>query len=114
MKIIFKHQTIERRNSETCVITEYPMNEEMIDFAIVKVKGRYPETPRQAINLKCKEIVYIHTGSGKVVVESQEYSLNAGDLILIEAGEKFYWDGNMDLFISCRPAFKVVQHQIVD
>lgn len=114
MKITFKHQTIERKNSEVCVVTEHPMDDGTIDFAIAKISGRYPVAPQRAINLTCKEIVYVHQGNGKVVVNDKEYLLNAGDLVLIEAGEKFYWEGNMDLFISCRPAFTIDQHQIVD
>jgi mannose-6-phosphate isomerase-like protein (cupin superfamily) len=85
----------------------------MIDFAIVKITGRYPNI-KHAMNKKCKEIVYINDGNGKVVVEGKEYLIGAGDLVLIEAGEKFYWEGEMQLYISCRPAFTKDQHQLVD
>ena len=114
MKIISKHQAIERKNSEACIVTEYPIKDEMMDFAIVTIHARYPEAPQYAVNLVCKEIVYVNRGNGKVIVDGKEYVLNEGDLILIEAGEKFYWEGNMDLFISCRPAFTLAQHQIVN
>ncbi|WED44476.1 AraC family ligand binding domain-containing protein [Legionella cardiaca] len=113
MKIARKHQTIERKNSSNCIVTEYPIEDQTIDFAVVKINGRYPET-RRATNLICQEIVYIQAGSGKVVVEDQEYSFNAGDVVLIEAGEKYFWEGTMELSISCRPAFQVEQHQYVD
>ncbi|MBS0288649.1 MAG: cupin domain-containing protein [Proteobacteria bacterium] len=113
MKITLKGKTTERKNSEACVVTEYPVGDEMIDFAIVKIAGRYPSI-KHAVNKKCKEIVYINEGSGKVVVEGKEYLIGAGDLVLIEAGEKFYWDGEMQLYISCRPAFTKDQHQLVD
>lgn len=113
MKISFKHQSIERKNSDVCVVTEHPIDDEMIDFAVVKVTGRYPNQGH-AINQKCKEIVYLHEGKGKVVVNEEEHLINAGDLVLIEAGEKFFWEGNMNLFISCTPAYTVDQHQIVD
>jgi mannose-6-phosphate isomerase-like protein (cupin superfamily) len=113
MKIATKHERIERKNSDVCSVTEYPMIDEAVDFAIVKVTGRYPEN-KQAVNQKCKEIVYIHAGTGKAVVDGKEYALEAGDLVLIEAGEKFYWQGTLELFISCRPSFSVDQHQIVD
>jgi mannose-6-phosphate isomerase-like protein (cupin superfamily) len=67
----------------------------------------------QAVNSICKEIVYIHQGEGKIVVDGNEHSICEGDCILISPGEKFYWEGNLTLFISCRPAFTVAQHQIV-
>lgn len=93
MKISFGYQAIQKKNSDVCMVTEHPIDDEMIDFAIVKVTGRYPDA-RYATNKKCKEIVYIHEGTGKVSVEGKEYSINAGDVVLIEAGEKFYWEGN--------------------
>lgn len=113
MKKSLKHQSIERKNSDVCVVTDYPIGDEAIDFAIVKMTSRYPSA-RQAVNQKCKEIVYVHEGSGKVVVNDQEHALKEGDVILIEAGEKFYWDGNLTLFISCHPSFTPEQHHVID
>ncbi len=113
MKISFKHQTVQRKNSDDCVVTEHSIDDEMIDFVIVNVTGRYPDHG-YAINQKCKEIVYLHEGSGRVVVNEKEHLINSGDLILIEAGEKFFWEGNMNLFISCTPAFTIEQHQIIN
>jgi mannose-6-phosphate isomerase-like protein (cupin superfamily) len=113
MKISLKHQANTRANSNVCSVTEYPMGDGDIDFAIVKVTGRYP-TVQRAVNRTCKEIVYVHEGRGRVVVDGEEYALNPGDVILIEAGEKFYWEGPLTLFISCHPAFTIEQHQMVD
>ncbi|QDP71557.1 cupin domain-containing protein [Legionella israelensis] len=113
MKISYKNQSIERKNSEICVVTEYPRMDKDLDFAIVNISGRYP-TYQNAVNKQCKEIVYIQNGTGIVVVNNIEYLLNAGDVVLIEAGEKFYWEGNMRLFISCNPPFEVDQHQLID
>lgn len=113
MKIAYKKQMIERKNSENCVVTEYPMIDSDIDFAIVKIIGRYPEK-RRVVNITCKEVVYVHEGKGTVEVNGEGYALSAGDLILIEAGEKFCWEGSMTLHISCHPPFNVDQHQYID
>ncbi|KTC86609.1 cupin domain-containing protein [Legionella brunensis] len=113
MKIALKQQTTERKNSEYCLVTEYPIGEKAIDFAVVKLSGRYPDE-RRASNLVCQEIVYIQKGNGRVVVEGKENILNAGDVVLIEPGEKYFWEGHMELFISCHPAFHIEQHQLVD
>jgi len=48
------------------------------------------------------------------VVNHEEHPLDTGDAVIIEAGEKYYWEGNMKLFISCRPAWNKDQHQLVD
>ncbi|MDX1902349.1 MAG: AraC family ligand binding domain-containing protein [Gammaproteobacteria bacterium] len=113
MKISLKHQGIERKNSEACIATEHHLNDKMIDFAIVKISGRYPSAQR-AMNQLCKEIVYVSEGNGKVVVEGKEYLIHSGDVVLIEPGEKYYWEGDMNLFASCAPAWTKEQHLLVE
>lgn len=113
MKFISVEQSLKRQNSQICAVTEYPLGDSQLDFAMVNISGRYPDSGR-VTNLKCKEIVHINEGSGKVVVNGQEQSLMTGDLVLIEPGEAFYWEGTMKLSISCHPAFTVEQHVVVD
>jgi mannose-6-phosphate isomerase-like protein (cupin superfamily) len=109
MKITYANQSLERKNNEVCIVTEYPHVDNALDFAIVKISGRYP-AKKQAMNKKCKEIVYVQSGSGHVTVNHIEYALNPGDIVLIEAGEQFFWKGNMILHIACTPAFNIQQH----
>jgi mannose-6-phosphate isomerase-like protein (cupin superfamily) len=113
MQISFKRQAIESKNSESCIVTKSLIEDETMDFVSVKINGRYP-TAKRATNKKCKEIIYVNEGGGKVVVDGKEHLINAGDVILLEAGEKFYWEGNMSLFISCRPAWTQEQHIVID
>ena len=113
MKKLSKHQSRLHKNSDLCVVTEYDMGDPELDFAIAKISGRYP-AERYVTNTKCKEIAYIQEGAGKIEVNGVEHPLTAGDLVLIEAGEKFYWEGHMTLFMSCHPAFTIDQHQLVD
>lgn len=113
MKISYKDQTNEHKNSEMCVVRTPNIQDETIDFAIATISGRYPAEKR-VTNQACKEMVYVHEGSGKIVVDGKENLLSAGDVILLEPGEKFYWEGHMSLFISCRPAWHKEQHFIVD
>lgn len=104
-----KNQTNEHKNSDHCIVSEYPIEDKEINFAIAKVTSRYPETGL-ASNTVCKEIVYVQDGNGKIVVNNIEYTLQTGDVILISPNEKFYWDGNMTLHIACTPAFTPGQH----
>lgn len=53
-------------------------------------------------------------GSGKIVVEGKEIELNEKDLILLEPGERFYWEGNMKMLVPCNPAWYPEQHKEVD
>ncbi|KTD53456.1 Cupin domain protein [Legionella santicrucis] len=112
MKISYANQINERKNSEVCVVTEYPQLDDELDFAIVNISGRYPDS-NHAMNTKCKEMVYIQEGTGSVTVNHIKHILNPGDIVLIEAGETFFWEGNMTLFISCRPSFSVEQHVLI-
>jgi len=113
MKIALQHQATKKVNNASCTVIEYPLNHEMLDFAIATISGRYPDA-RRVVNQQCAELGYVIEGSGKIVVNHKEYQLNAGDIVIIEPGEKYYWEGNMKLFLSCRPAWYKDQHQVVD
>ncbi len=113
MKISLKHQAIQKQSNDVCVITEHPLGDDMINFALAKVSGRYP-TKGYALNHQSKELVHVHEGSGKVVVDGKEYFIQAGDVVLIEAGEKFYWDGILTLSIACTPAWTEEQNEMVE
>ena len=113
MKIIYKEQTEVFKNGNSCYATEYPLGEKDIDNAVIKVTGRYPEKG-YVINLECKELAYIISGAGKIVVEDKEASLKDGDLVFIEPGEKFFWDGNFIMLISCAPAWNHDQYKQVE
>src|SRR5438046_2228431 len=112
MKICLKHQTTEKQSGVTCTVTEHPLNDEFLDMAIANITGRYPDE-RRVVNMQCAELAYVCDGGGKIVVNNQEHLLNAGDVVLIEKGEKYYWEGTMKLFLSCRPAWNKEQHQMV-
>lgn len=109
MQKLTSHQSIEHKNSENCVVSEFPTDDQQINFATAKITARYPETGL-ASNTLCREIVYVQEGAGKIVVDNVEYSLAKGDVILVLPNEKFYWEGNMTIHIACTPAFTPEQH----
>lgn len=113
MKVVYKNQSKRRKNSESCVAIEYSLDDADINGAVIELTGRYPQKGR-VVNLKCKEMAYIVTGFGKVVVEGEKIDLQAGDLILIESGEKYFWEGNLTMFTPCTPAWNPNQHEEVE
>ena len=113
MKIIHKNQSQIHKNDEACLAAEYPMADKDINGAVIELTGRYPDKGR-AVNLRCKILSYVISGNGKVVVEGEEVNLNQGDLILIEPGEKYFWQGNLKLFISSTPAWSPEQYKEVE
>jgi mannose-6-phosphate isomerase-like protein (cupin superfamily) len=113
MKIVHKNETKEFKNSDQCIAIEYPMGDKDINGTVGKINGRYPEHKR-VVNTKCKELAYVISGSGKIVIEGKEYLFSSGDLILIEPGERYYWEGKFDVFMPCAPAWYPEQHQEVE
>lgn len=113
MKIIHKNQTKIFKNSDACAAIEYPLGDKDINGAVIELNGRYPAKGR-AVNLECKEMAYVIRGSGKVAVENKEVKLNEGDLVLIEPGEKFFWEGKLAMFMPCAPAWHPKQHKEVE
>jgi mannose-6-phosphate isomerase-like protein (cupin superfamily) len=112
MKVIHKNQTAKIKNSDVCTAIEYPLGDKDINGAVIELSGRYPDEGR-VVNLKCKELAYIIEGSGKVVIEGEKVELHNGDLVLIEPGEKYFWEGNLKMFVPCIPAWYPEQHKKV-
>lgn len=113
MRIVHKDQVKRFENGKNCVAFEYPMDDKDINGAVIELTGRYPETGR-TVNLECKELAYVIAGAGKVFVNDEKIDLQKGDLVLIEPGEKFFWDGNMTLFVPCTPAWHHEQYKQVE
>lgn len=113
MRIIYKNQTKVFKNSDACTAIEYPLDDKDINGAVIELNGRYPIKGR-AMNLECKEMAYVIKGSGKVAVEGKEIKLNEGDLVLINPGEKFFWEGNLTMFMPCTPAWNHEQYKEVE
>lgn len=112
MKIVRKKQAKKVKNSKHCWVFEYPLGDKDINGAFVKLTGREPDEGR-VVNLKCKELAYIIEGSGRIEIEGKEIKLKAGDMVLIEPGEKFFWEGKMTMFLSCAPAWYLEQYKKV-
>lgn len=113
MKIVRRNETKKVQNGKECYVFEYPMGDKEINGAVIGITGRYPVKGR-LVNEKVREMVYVIQGSGSITVEGKYIELQEGDLALIEAGEKYFWDGNLRMFVPCVPAWYPEQHKEVD
>lgn len=113
MKTVRKNESEEFRNSDACIVSEYYLGDPDINGAVIRLSGRYPENGR-AVNLACKELAYVIDGFGRLVVDGVEETLQEGDLVCIDAGEKYFWDVAMTLFVPCVPAWTPEQHRMVE
>lgn len=112
MKFTSESQTKKYVVTSTCSAIEYPNGDKDIWGAVIELHGRYP-LDGYTVNEKCKELVYFIEGQGKLVVADKEITVKKGDQVVIDPGEKFYWEGNLIMFMSCTPAWYAEQHREV-
>ena len=114
MKVVKQSETNSFSNSSTCEGVEYPFGDKDLNVAIVTVDGRYPDKGH-LVNEVCKEIAYVISGTGLVGVDDVTHDLAPGDAVLIQPGEKFYWQGEkLEMIMPCSPAFYPEQHKEVE
>lgn len=99
--------------TKECVAYEYPNGDKDIWGSVIELNGRYPAKGR-TVNLKCKELVYFIKGEGKLVVDGKTVKVKKGDQLVINPGEKFYWEGKLTMFMPCTPAWYMEQHKEVE
>lgn len=51
MKVVYKKQTKQFKNSPVCTAIEYPLGDKDINGAVIELNGRYPDKGR-VVNLK--------------------------------------------------------------
>jgi len=95
-------------------VLEYNLGDPDIDAAIPTVNGDYPREGF-VVNEEAKELLYIISGSGKLITKDQTVELNEGDQVLIEKGELFSYKNCKDLILvaACTPAWTPEQHKEV-
>ena len=115
MKFVQKSSAVHFSNGPTSEGEEYPFNDKDINIAVVTVTGRYPEKG-YAMNEVCKETAYVLSGTGLVSKKGEQpQKVSVGDAVLIQPGEKYYWEGErLELLMPCSPAFTVEQHKTVE
>ena len=113
MKIIKFSETVEQKNSDKCIAKEYCHCDKDIDIATAEINGRYPDKG-YCVNLKVKEMIYVISGSGQICKENETINFIAGDAILINAGEKYYWNAVCKVAMCCAPAWYAEQHILME
>lgn len=110
MKLARKADTKINKIGEGSVAIEYPVLDKRIHGVIIEVEKRYPDTGFSR-NDVCTELAYILEGAGKLVGREMSLEFTAGDQLMIEPGEDFYWEGKMKIFMPCAPAWYPGQHK---
>lgn len=108
MKIIRKDESVPFKNSESCEVFEYGLQDGAGGIAVAEIRGRYPESG-YVINDGCKEIAYILSGTGRIGWRRGEAELAPGDAVLIREGEEYFWEGSLSIVLTSFPAWDAKQ-----
>ena len=113
MKLIKFKDAEQIKIATNCISVEYDFNEREIDLSTCKINGRYPQNG-YCVNTIVKELALCEEGEGCLCLETEKVPFKKGDAVLIEVGEKYFWEGNFKLVITCSPAWTPDQHKIID
>lgn len=108
--IVKRDQSVKYQNGPACVAYEYPTGTDNINIALIKITGRYPDKGL-VWNEEVTELIYVVSGQGKFVLEGREYKLEEGDTVSIPPKQKYFFDGTLELVISCSPAWHPEQYR---
>jgi len=110
MEYVSYESVVKHANSPNCIVYEYPMQNSEMNIGVAEITNRYPDEG-YAVNHKCSEMGYILKGSGKLVTETNEVNLSAGDVVYIPHGERYYWEGSITVVLPATPSWYPEQHQ---
>ncbi len=97
-------------NGPHCVAHEYGHGDKDIDTAFIEITGRYPDRGR-VMNRVCKEIVFVTKGRGRIEVDGEMMAVEEGDSIFIRPNQRFFFEGKLDIVVSCHPAWYPEQYR---
>lgn len=81
-----------------------------ISFVLVETKQGHKTT---IIEHKSDFIYYVLEGKGYFVINDATEECNQGDLVVIPAGTKFTYKGNLTLLLSCTPPWEAEQEETI-
>ena len=114
MKIVKYEDSQKFSNSANCIVYEYSLNDKDINCATAIINGRYPDKG-YCYNEECKELIYVVKGYGSLnKKDGDKIEFKEKDVILIDKGEIYYWEGNCNIVMPCTPAWYQEQHKLID
>ena len=112
MKIINDENTNKYVNGDKCINYVYEFDDNDASVSRSVINGIYPENA-WCCNESVKEICYIIEGEGKIIKENEVIEFKENDAIIINKGEKYYWNANCKLVAVCIPKWYPEQHKII-
>ena len=110
MQVVKNSQKKAHKSGGSAIVYEYETADPSLGGATASIEGRYP-AHGYVVNLEVKQLVYVLSGSGDILTEGRKHEITAGDVIFIDRGEKFAWNGGMSLFLANAPRFDPAQYR---
>jgi hypothetical protein len=108
---IVKSNTIHQiKEDKSTIIWEYPTDDKDINGAVANINGRNPE--KGFFINAFKELVFVLSGTGFIVSPTIRKEIDVGDEILLDADDKYAWEGTLTLFMATTPKFDPKKHKI--
>lgn len=101
-------------NSPFCKGIGFAKEGASMDIAKIELTGRYPESG-WVVNEVSYEMAYVMNGSGKLINrDGESFEVREGDVVSIDPGKQYAWDGMMTLIVPCTPPFDPNKHKHVE
>ncbi|MBI3956108.1 hypothetical protein HY339_02535 [Candidatus Gottesmanbacteria bacterium] len=111
MTIIQSSEANKVQASASTTVWEYFMDDAVVSGAVAEINGRYPEKGF-AINSVSKELAFVISGHGHVLSPKAQHTITIGDVIFLDKGERFAWQGTVTIFMVTTPKFDPKQHSV--
>ncbi len=111
--VIKRNQTHLKVRGDLSVF-EYPAFSEDVDIIYAELNGRHPSSGF-IINNDSDETYLVYQGSGEIYLDGEIIAFEAGDIVPIKRGTKYYCNGkNMKFFCAINPPWSGKQEKIIN
>jgi mannose-6-phosphate isomerase-like protein (cupin superfamily) len=112
--VIKKSETVAQRENGVSQFHEYPFSFQNASLGVSEIEGRYPQTGFD-VDEKVEASWYVESGSGVICIENEECVVEAGDMIHVPAGKKYWIEGKkLKLIVSSSPVWYAEQHKHIE
>ena len=106
MKQVMKQKSAKIRARKDLIAYEYPHFSAECGYANLELNGRHPSIG-YIINKNSDEAFLVYQGSGEIYMDGVITNFEAGDIVAIQRGTKFYCTGNAKFFHTSTPPWYI-------
>jgi mannose-6-phosphate isomerase-like protein (cupin superfamily) len=112
--LVKKSESTQIKELSVSQFHEYDLPFNHVAVGVSEIHGRYPEQGYE-VDKEVEQVWYIEKGRGTIWLTNTEYSLEAGDMMLVPKGEKYWIEGNnLKLIVSSSPPWFSAQHAHIE